>query len=271
MLVTEAPNTPEPKGKSFPITRLVPNMITLAGLCCGLTAVRFAMVDRWELSVTMIFIAAVLDFFDGAVARLLKATSEFGAQLDSLADIVSFGIAPALVMHLWSLHQIKAIGWSVSLFYVICCALRLARFNTALHSSPDEKPSVTSRRKQYFTGVPSPAGAILCIWPLILGLEGITFFQDHVFFCMCYVTAIGGLMVSRIPTFSLKSIRITSDMVLPIMLIVCISITIFIVEPWAVLAVGCFGYVISIGISYSLAQRQLPPSALFSLFKRQPK
>lgn len=246
-------------------------MITLAGLCCGLTAVRFAMVGKWELSVTMILIAALLDFFDGAVARLLKATSDFGAQLDSLADIASFGIAPALVMHLWSLHQVKAVGWSVALFYIICCALRLARFNVALNAPPHETPSTINRRKKYFTGVPSPAGAILCIWPLIIGIEGITIFQDHVLLCMSYVTIIGGLMVSRIPTFSLKSIRITPDMVLPIMLIACISLTLFIVEPWAILAIGTVGYALSIGLSYYLASKQLPPSAMFSLFKGQEK
>lgn len=257
----------ERTGKSFPITRLVPNMLTLAGLCCGLTAVRFAMLGRWELSVTMILIAAVIDGFDGAVARMLKATSEFGAQLDSLADIVNFGIAPALVMHLWALHNIKGIGWSVALFYVVCCALRLARFNVAMHESPEETTPQKSIKKLYFTGVPSPAGALLCIWPLILGLEGFPFFQEHVGLCIIYIAAIGALMVSRVPTFSLKKIRITSELVLPVMLIAGAALTFLIVEPWEFLALFCLGYMLSIAVSSHLAKRHLPPSALFSLHK----
>jgi CDP-diacylglycerol---serine O-phosphatidyltransferase len=270
--VDTTPTTPSGnEQKTFPITRLVPNMLTLAGLCCGLTAVRFAMLGKWELSVAMILIAAVIDGFDGAVARMLKVTSEFGAQLDSLADIVNFGIAPALVMHLWSLHQIKGIGWSVALFYVVCCALRLARFNVATNDTSEESSPQKEIRKLYFTGVPSPSGALLCIWPLILGLEGFPFFQEHVGLCILYTAGVGALMVSRVPTFSLKKIRIKAELALPVMLVVGAGLTFLIVEPWEFLALYCIGYMITICISYNLAKRNLPPSTLFSFYKNKAK
>lgn len=270
--MSDSPTTREGAGKTFPITRLIPNMLTLAGLCCGLTAVRFAMVGKWELSVTMILIAAAIDGVDGAVARMLKATSDFGAQLDSLADNISFGVAPALIMHLWVLHQVKAIGWSVALFYVVCCALRLARFNVASMETTSQSTATTAQKsvkKLYFTGVPSPAGALLCIWPLMLGLEGFNFFQEHVALTMIYVTLIGALMVSSIPTFSLKKIRITAELVLPVMLVAGACLTFFIVEPWECLAIGCVGYLASIAVSYRLAKNNLPPSALFSSRKTE--
>ncbi len=248
------------EGHSFPITRLFPNMVTLAGLCCGLSAVRFAMLERWEFAVAMLVAAAVIDGLDGAVARLLKATSEFGAQLDSLSDIVSFGIAPALVMYLWTLQDIKRGGWSVALFFVVCCALRLARFNTAMHESGDptkESDKARFNKKNYFTGVPAPAGAMLGIWPLIISLEGVDLFKTTPIFSLVYLTLIGGLMVSRIPTFSLKKIRITSDYILPTMLIAGTFITTLIVEPWHTLTVAGVVYFLSILFSAWLASKQL--------------
>jgi CDP-diacylglycerol--serine O-phosphatidyltransferase len=258
MPISRAKNSED--GRSFPISRLFPNMVTLAGLCCGLSSVRFAMLERWEIAVAMIVIAAVLDALDGAVARMLKATSEFGAQLDSLADIVSFGIAPALVMYLWALQDIKRGGWSVALFFVVCCALRLARFNTAMHepnTSTKETELTQFKKKNYFTGVPAPAGAMLGIWPLVISLEGTEFFKTTPILSLIYLVLIGGLMVSRIPTFSLKKIRITSDYILPSMLIAGTFITTLIVEPWHTLAVTGIIYLCSIIFSAWLASKQL--------------
>lgn len=263
-------STPE-KRRSFPITRLFPNMVTLAGLCCGLSAVRFAMLGKWELSVTMLVAAAVIDGLDGAVARLLKATSEFGAQLDSLSDIVSFGIAPALVMYLWTLQDITRGGWSVALFFVVCCALRLARFNTAMHEAGDvvnEDERARFKKKNYFTGVPAPAGAMLGIWPLTISLEGMDMFKTTPQLAMVYMVIVGGLMVSRIPTFSLKKIRITSDYILPSMLIAGTFITTLIVEPWHTLAVTGVMYLCSIGFSAWLASQQLTLGSWFNRSRR---
>lgn len=252
---------PQRERRSFPITRLLPNMVTLTGLCCGLSSVRFAMMERWELAVTMLVVAAIIDGLDGAVARLLKATSEFGAQLDSLSDIVSFGIAPALVMYLWTLGDVKRGGWSVALFFVVCCALRLARFNTAMHEDPErnqkEDEKTRFKKKHFFTGVPAPAGAMLCIWPLVISLEGNAVFKDFPVLAMLYIVGIGGLMVSRIPTFSLKKIRITNEYILPAMIAGGAYITAIMVEPWNTLSVTGLGYLGSIALSAWLGERQM--------------
>ena len=150
------------------ITRLFPNIVTILALCFGLSAMRYALSDRWELSVSFIVIAAILDGLDGRLARLLNATSDFGAHLDSLVDFVNFGVAPAFVLYLWGMHEIRAFGWGIALFYSICCVIRLARFNTTLEE--DEPPFWFD---YFFSGVPSPIGALLALAPLIavIGLK----------------------------------------------------------------------------------------------------
>ncbi len=237
----------------FPITRLVPNLITIGALCCGMSSVRFALLEQWEVSATFLLIAAFLDGIDGRVARMLKASSDFGAQMDSLSDIVCFGVAPAIVLHLWALQDIKRFGWAVALFYTICCALRLARFNTALLEEVKE-----DWQKRYFTGVPAPMGAMLAILPVILSFkfgEEVLIFPKE-WFIIIYLPAIALLMSSRVPTFTLKGRAIPTKMVLPIMLASIAIILGLLVETWLVLSVSGILYILSIPLTAWMAQRK---------------
>jgi len=195
------------------LIRLLPNMLTLSAICAGLTAIRYGLDERWMLSVILLVIAAFLDGVDGGVARLLDASSKFGAQLDSLADFISFGVAPVFLLYLWHAHEAKGMGWAMVLFFAICTAIRLARFNTTLESDLP-KPSWS---KHFFAGIPSPAGALLALGPIIISLvvkddyptlyQYITFIENPYFLCG-YAATIALLMASRVPTFSFKRIRI---------------------------------------------------------------
>lgn len=227
-----------------PISRLFPNMITLAGMCCGLTAIRFAFAGRWELAVMLIITAALIDGMDGRIARMLGATSTFGAQLDSLSDFVCFGVAPAIVMYIWLLQDIRGIGWAVSLFYIICTSLRLARFNTALVTGPKYPFS-----GQFFTGIPSPAGGILCLLPMIVFLMSDTTLRIHPALAIAHVGLIGALMASRIPTFAGKNIRIPHQHILPLMIAAGFFIVLFIIEPWLMISIVSLLYIVSIVFS----------------------
>lgn len=227
-----------------PISRLFPNMITIAGLCCGLSSIRFAIDGRWEVAVAFILAAALIDGMDGRVARMLGATSVFGAQLDSLSDFVCFGVAPALLLYTWQLHDIRGIGWAVSLFFVVCTALRLARFNTALFQDNKEP-----WEKQFFVGVPSPAGGLLSLLPLMLTFQFTDLIQIPPALTACHALAIGALMVSRIPTFSGKGQRIRHDIILPFMIACSAVLVLFIIEPWLLLSLLGVAYLGSIYLS----------------------
>lgn len=210
-----------------PISRLFPNMITIAGMCCGLSAIRFAMADKFEISVAFIIAAAIIDGMDGRVARMLGATSNFGAQLDSLSDFLCFGVSPALVMYMWQMQEIKGIGWAVVLFFTVCTALRLARFNTALF---DE--NIQPWEKQFFTGVPSPAGGILCMLPLIINLQSNSDYRLPASITLVHVIIVGALMASRIPTFAGKHIHIKHEWIPQFMIIFSFLLVLFVIEPW---------------------------------------
>lgn len=227
-----------------PLSRLVPNMITLAAMCCGLSALRFALDARWELSVALILAAAVLDAMDGRVARLLGATSTFGAQLDSLSDVVCFGVAPAMVTYLWILHDIRGVGWAVALFFASCTALRLARFNSALLEK-----QVFEWQKKFFVGVPSPAGGLLCLLPLV-GSELLgTGLEIPPLVVAIYVVCVGALMVSKTPTFSGKNVRIAHDHIMPFMSASAFLVVLLIIEPWLMVSVLGLVYLLSIYFS----------------------
>lgn len=236
---------PKKRLREQPLSRVFPNMITLAGLCCGLSAIRFAMNGRWEPAVAFIIAAAIIDGMDGRVARMLGATSEFGAQLDSLSDFVCFGVAPALVMYIWLLHDIRGIGWAVTLFYVICAALRLARFNTALTCPPKHEWA-----KQFFTGVPSPAGGILCMAPMILFLQTESSLMLSPALGAGYVVLVGALMASRIPTFAGKNLRLPHEHLLPFMIAACLLLVLLFIEPWLMILVIALAYFLSIYFSW---------------------
>ena len=223
-----------------PVRYLLPNLITLLALCSGITAIRLAIEARYELAVGAIIIAVVLDAVDGRLARFLKGTSRFGAELDSLADFVNFGVAPALLLYIWSLNSLRTAGWIIALVLAICCALRLARFNVAL-DDPD-KPVWAGG---FFTGAPAPAGAGLALLPMYLGFLGlIQDGHDYAFLVGPYVIAVALLMVSRIPTFSGKNMGswIPREKVLPILGLGAFAIIMLIAYPWHFLTVLAVAY-----------------------------
>ncbi|MFA5040473.1 MAG: CDP-diacylglycerol--serine O-phosphatidyltransferase [Bdellovibrionales bacterium] len=197
--------------KDLPLTRLLPNTLTLFSLCSGLTGIRFALQERWEYAVYAIMIAAAFDVLDGRVARMLNIASKFGAELDSLSDAISFGVAPGFIMYEWTLKNAGSIGWFAVLIFAVCCALRLARFNTML-----EDHSLPQWTKRYFTGVPAPAGAALGLLPLVFFLEFGVGTQIPPAAWALWMFLIGGLMVSRLPTFALKGWRIERLWVAPL-------------------------------------------------------
>lgn len=216
--------------KSFPVAFLLPNVITLAGLCVGLSGIRWAMHGRYELAVAFILLAALIDGMDGRLARMLNATSTFGAHLDSLADFVSFGIAPVMIVYLWQLENIPRYGWMAVLVCAVCTALRLARFNTT-HIFDTPPPSKEEPDK-YFTGVPAPAGALLCIAPMVLSFQFGEGWYSSPYFNLIYVPIISLMMASTIPTFSIKKFKIKSNMAAPFMAFSGLFIAGCIIEPW---------------------------------------
>jgi CDP-diacylglycerol---serine O-phosphatidyltransferase len=200
---SSVPQTPANDGslKSIPLRLIIPNSITLLSLCSGLTGVRLAFEARFDLAVIAIAIAAILDGLDGRVARLMKGSSKFGAELDSLADFICFGCAPALILYAWSLHELKNFGWIAGLVLAIAAALRLARFNVML-----DDPDKPDWQRKFFTGIPAPAGALCAIMPLNLSLAGVPSFPGEAAAVSLYIVAIALMMVSRVPTFAGKQI-----------------------------------------------------------------
>ena len=188
--------------RGIPLRFVVPNLVTLLALCLGLTAIRLASEGQFETAVIAIVVAAILDGLDGRIARALEGSSRFGAELDSLADFVDFGVAPALLLYFWSLHENKSLGWFAALIFAVACALRLARFNVMIDDP--QKPAWTSH---FFVGMPSPAGAIVVMLPLYLHFAtGLPNEKAYVLAEIAYVVTIAFLMASRIPHFSGKKI-----------------------------------------------------------------
>lgn len=234
---------PPPTGSFF---RMLPNALTTLALCAGMNAIRFAVQSRWEAAVIAIAIAAILDTLDGGMARLLNAQSKFGAELDSLADIVSFGVTPAILLYLWTLHGAGNIGWMATLAFSICAALRLARFNTALSAIGPRQP-----KAPYFVGVPTPAGAGLSLLPLLIDLEaGGPVLANHPYLVSIWVLGVALLMVSRIPTLALTSIRIGQRLRLPLLAVIGIAIGATIDPPWAMAIFVMIAYLLSIPVLY---------------------
>jgi len=232
--------------RMVPVRFLLPNMITLLALCSGVTAIRFAFEGRYELAVGSVILAVILDAVDGRLARLLKGTSRFGAELDSLADFVNFGVAPAILLYVWSLNSLHTLGWVICLVLAICCALRLARFNVAL-----DDPSKPAWANRFFTGAPAPAGAGLALLPFFLGFLGIID-EGHGWALLIgpYVVGVALLMVSRVPTFSGKHMgRIRGDMVLPVLGLAVLAVVILLSYPWEFLSVLSIAYLALIPVS----------------------
>ncbi len=199
--------------KELPFNMIIPNVVTLLALSCGITSMRWAMQEKWELAMIAIILAAIFDGLDGRVARLLQGTSKFGAELDSLSDFVSFGVAPAFIMYHWGMLQFPKIGWILALMLAICCALRLARFNTMLDDEP--RPPYWN---YFFVGLPAPGGAMVAIAPLMLYL----YEPSEVFISPWFVGAFmfisGYLMASRVPTICIKKLKVSAKY-MPLLLI----------------------------------------------------
>lgn len=238
----------------IPISKLAPSLITLLALCLGITSIRYAFDEKWIIASSLILIAAILDAIDGRLARMLDASSKFGAELDSLSDLVSFGVAPALVMYLWALHEVpyKGVGWSIVLFFIACSAIRLARFNSNLSDEENvEKP----KSIVFFTGVPMPAGGVLAMLPMLLTFELLDDFFSY-WFIAVYMGIIGFLMVSKIPTFSIKSLNIPKEYVSIVLVLAAVIMACMILEPWIMLPIFALLYLCSIPFSILAYRKQ---------------
>jgi CDP-diacylglycerol--serine O-phosphatidyltransferase len=236
---------PRYHGPSF--NRLIPNILTLLGLCAGLTAIRFALDGRWGQAAALIVVAGAIDGLDGRLARLLKATTRFGAEFDSLSDFLCFGVAPAVILYLWTLQAGGGLGFAPCLLFAVCAALRLARFNAALAEAgavplagPPPKPAYA---QSFFTGVPAPAAAGLALFPLFAALAcqdwdwwGVAATLRHPVLAGLMLVAVGGLMVSTLPTWSFKNFKVPVEYVLPLLLGIGAYMTVLLTEPWAALA-----------------------------------
>jgi len=231
------------KLRSLSFNRIFPNMITLLALCAGLTAIRYAFNGQWERAVIAIVIAAMLDGVDGRVARLLRGTSKFGAELDSLADAISFGVAPALVMFLWAMHDGGGVGWAICLLHAICTVLRLARFNTMIGQD------LPHWAHNYFTGMPSPAGGGVALLPMIFWLLTDEAIFRHWAVAGIFLIASAVLMVSRVPIYSGKHVRLKPQLVVPLMVLVGIFAGFLVSEPWATLSFVGLAYLATIPMS----------------------
>ncbi len=246
-------NSGEQRLRQIPVRYLLPNIVTLLALCSGITAIRLGVEGRFELAVACVILATILDALDGRIARALKGSSKFGAELDSLADFVNFGVTPGLLVYLWSLSALKNLGWIVALALAMCCALRLARFNVSL-----EDPDRPAWKINYFTGVNAPAGAMLAMLPMYLGfLDLVPSGQEIAPFVLVYIALVAFAMVSRLPTFSGKGIgRVRREWVLPILAAVTILAALLVTNTWEVMTVASLTYLALIPVSVIAYLRQ---------------
>ncbi|WP_048647741.1 CDP-diacylglycerol--serine O-phosphatidyltransferase [Nitratireductor soli] len=228
-----------PRISEIPLRMLVPNVITVLAICAGLSGIRLAFENRVETAVVMVLIAAFLDAVDGRVARMLKASSKFGAQMDSLADIVNFGVAPALVLYAYLLDKAGPLGWIAALLFAIACCLRLARFNVML-----DDPDRPAWQADYFVGVPAPAGAALVLLPVYLGFLGVMPDRTVALVACFYTVLIGFLMVSRLPVYSGKSSgnRVRREYVLPLILGLALYVLLLTSYTWLTLSASTIAY-----------------------------
>jgi CDP-diacylglycerol---serine O-phosphatidyltransferase len=237
------------------VNRMVPNVLTLLALCAGMTAIRYAVSGDFQYAVFAIIAAGIFDGLDGRLARLLKATTQFGAELDSLADFISFGVAPATVLYLWTMTQLHSVGWAIVLFYAVCCALRLARFNTQLVK---ETPPWAAN---FFRGAPAPAGAGLIMLPMFISFEWGDWIARSPYLNAVWISGVALMMISTVPTVSLKRIRIPHRFVLPTLLGIGIMAGFFTTSPWPTLSFVGALYLASIPLTIRAATRARRPAA----------
>jgi CDP-diacylglycerol---serine O-phosphatidyltransferase len=266
--MTQIQNARRPGG-GITLRQLIPNAVTVLALCAGLTGMRFALAEKWELAVITVVLAGVLDGIDGRIARFLKGTSRFGAELDSLADVIAFGVSPAVIIYSWALHDIRGLGWVVALSHTVCCALRLARFNAQLDM--EDHPH---KRHGFNTGVPSPAGAGLTLTPLMLwiwlGPDGNIGSPPlwMVLASLAWVAIVALLMVAPLPSYSWKSIRLRRRFRLPALLAIGLYAGLLFSEPMGTLSATSLLYMLSLAFSQrryqqlTAASRRQPASAV---------
>ena len=223
---------------------ILPNMLTLIGVCIGLTSIRFALDEKFEFAIIAIIFAALFDWLDGRIARLIKGTSEVGKELDSLADVISFGVAPAFIMYFWKLNELGRLGWLLCLIYVSCVALRLARFNVNSNQEP-------SWRDNFFEGVPSPAGGILVLTPLIVSVTSfdyITLNYDIIVpasFIVIYL-----LLISKFPSYSFKKIIVQRKATIFLLFGIVLFLGLLLIYPFNVIAISAVIYLLMLPISF---------------------
>lgn len=227
---------PKPRSELH-LVQLLPNLITISAMCAGLTGIRFAITGQFQAAVAMILVAAVLDGLDGRIARLLRSESEIGAELDSLVDFVNFGVAPGLVIYMWGLHELQSGGWVATLVYATCCLLRLARFNIGNRSGGGDKPAATN-----FTGVPSPGGAMLAMLPAYIAFMSPDLPMVPSWLVAIYMVLIGGLMISRFPTPSFKSVRFYAEHARYVMVGFVALVAALLSFPWETMVLISLGY-----------------------------
>ncbi|MBL6621883.1 MAG: CDP-diacylglycerol--serine O-phosphatidyltransferase [Rickettsiales bacterium] len=231
--------------RKFPLIYLFPNLVTIISLCFGMSAIKYSLEGRWELAVGLLVTSAFLDGMDGRLARMLNASSKFGAELDSLTDFINFGVAPAFILYNWSLQYfpVKVIGWAVALIFTICGAFRLARFNSGL-ALDDVKMD------KFFVGIPAPCGAGLTLIPIMVSFQYEFFlFKEIPAILAFYLLVIGFLMASQIPTISVKHIEISSKMMFPTLLLCTVFIVSLLLKPWIILPLMGVIYILTIPFS----------------------
>src|SRR6516164_1972251 len=252
----KSPDVRRSRFRPIPVRMLVPNVITLLAICAGLTAIRLSIEGRMSLAVYAIVFAAALDAIDGRIARLIKGQSKVGAELDSLADFVNFGVAPGLILYFWQLHELRNGGWIAAMVFAISGGLRLARFNATM-DDPNKPPFAAN----YFTGVPAPAGAITVLLPVYLGFLGLP--MPPAMLTALYTLLIAFLMVSRLPVFSGKTtrLRVAPELVLPVFVSVIFFIALLVGYPWYILSVGSVLFLLSLPMGWKSYRDQARKAA----------
>ena len=224
---------------------LLPNILTLGGVCLGISSIKFSIDGNFNLAVTLILFASILDALDGRVARLIKGTSEFGKELDSLTDFVSFGIAPVLILYFWELNNYGKLGWAIALIYSVCCVLRLARFNLTKFDNQEEW------KNNFFEGVPSPSGGVIVLMPLIYSLSDIQIFNlNYDLLVPILFVVVSILLISKVPTYALKKISVPRNMTIFLLLAVVLYFGLLLIYTFNAIVISGLIYFIMIPVSY---------------------
>ena len=239
----------EQQKKNFKIvsdkkTRVIlPNMFTLVGVCIGLSSIKFAFDEKFTLSIIAIIVAAIIDGLDGRIARLIQGTTKIGKELDSLTDVISFGVAPAFIMYFWKLNELGRVGWLICLIYVVCVTLRLARFNV-------NSGQASSWRDNFFEGIPSPAGGVIVLMPLIYSLSDIQILNiNYDFFVPILFVLISILLISKAPTYALKKISVPRNMTIFLLLAVVSYFGLLLIYTFNAIVISGLLYFIMIPVS----------------------